>query len=274
MSSHLNNPAKSFGWFYTAPYYAAEFAPAIGGLTIFLWGFNGVFILSILIHAINILYTFFSIPEKLNSGLTMCPYGNSLNHFREVMKKFFEPDIFPVLIFSLAVVVLGGFYQSFFLIFLKSIGWQKTEILAYASLSSILFLPLSLWGIRILSGSNVVKTIFISGAVFAISSILVGLMASLAGFIGILVLMEINELGSFVSGSSRSGFVTKIFSSFPHKAAVLDTIFSPLGVALGSLLGGVIVGYAGYSGIFIFGGILILFLGFLIKRFSPLDMGA
>jgi MFS family permease len=43
MSLHLDRPARSFGWFYSAPYYAAEFAPVIGAGIIFLWGFSGVF---------------------------------------------------------------------------------------------------------------------------------------------------------------------------------------------------------------------------------------
>jgi MFS family permease len=265
MSSHLSRPARSFGWFYSAPYYAAEFAPLIGAVIIFFWGFHGVFVISILIHFINILFTFVSIPKNLSTQLATDSYANSLNHFFQVIKKSFNMNIFPILIFSLLVLILSGFYQSFFLIFLKSIGWGKTEILIYSSLFSILFMPLSLCGIKILSDSNIVKTILAGGAIFAISSFAVGLMAPLVGFVGILIIMEIGEFGSFLSSSSRSGFIAKAFSDFPHGAAVLDTVFSPLGIALGSLFGGLFVGFFGYSEIFTFGGALILLLFFLIK---------
>jgi MFS family permease len=266
MSSHLNRPARSFGWFYSAPYYAAEFAPAIGAGIIFLWGFSGVFIVSILIHTANVLYTYFSIPKNLNIQSSADSYADSLDHFLQAIKKSFNFNIFPILIFSLIILILGGFYQSFFLIFLKSIGWRQTEILAYSSLFSILFLPISWYGIKILSGSNVVKTVFMGGILFGISSVAIGLSASFVGFVGIIILMEIGEFGSFLSNSSRSGYISKAFASFPRGAAVLDTAFSPLGVALGSLLGGFTVEHVGYSRIFILGGILILLLALFIKR--------
>lgn len=260
MSSNLSKPARSFGWFYSAPYYAAEFAPVIGAGIIFLWGFIGVFIVSILIYLIDIIFTYFSIPKNFKIQLTEESGVSSFNHFYQVIRKSFDSNIFPILVFSLMVLIVGGFYQSYFLIFLKSIGWEKTQILLYSSLFSIIFMPISWYGIRILSGSNIVKTIFLGGVIFAIFSVVVGLTASIAGFVGILIIMEIGELGSFLSGSSRSGFISKNFSSFPHGAAVLDTIFSPLGVALGSLAGGLLINYIGYSGIFVSGGILILFL--------------
>ncbi|MBF8250337.1 MAG: hypothetical protein HW400_938, partial [Candidatus Levybacteria bacterium] len=132
MALHLNKLTRAFGWFHSASYYASGFAPVIGAAVIFLWGFNGVFILSILIYFINILFTFSSMPQKLNAQLTVDSYANSLSQFGQIIKKSFTPNIFPVLIFSLAILILGGFYQSFFLIFLKSIGWGRTEILAYS----------------------------------------------------------------------------------------------------------------------------------------------
>jgi MFS transporter, DHA1 family, multidrug resistance protein len=267
MSAHLNKPAKSFGIFYSAPYYAAEFAPAIGAGIIFLWGFSGVFIFSIAIHAANMFYTFFSIPKNLKFQSTEESYANSIYNFWQLIKKSLSFDISSILIFSLIILILGGFYQSFFLVFLRSIGWSQTEILAYSSIFSIIFLPVSLYGIRVLSSSGIVKTILLGGILFAISSVAVGMTASIVGFAGILILMVIGELGSFLSNSSRSGFVTKAFPSFPRGGAVLDTIFSPLGTALGALVGGLLIGYIGYSGIFILGGIMILLLALLVGRF-------
>jgi len=269
MALHLNKLTRAFGWFHSASYYASGFAPVIGAAVIFLWGFNGVFILSILIYFINILFTFSSMPQKLNAQLTVDSYANSLSQFGQIIKKSFTPNIFPVLIFSLAILILGGFYQSFFLIFLKSIGWGRTEILAYSSLLSLISLPISLYGIRMLFDSGIVEIIFIGGIMFAISSLTIGLAVPLAGFIGILILMEIGELGSFLSSSSRSGFISKSFSFFPHGAAVLDTIFSPLGIASGSFFGSLLIGHIGYPGIFILGGILIMFLAFFIKFPHP-----
>jgi hypothetical protein len=269
MSSRLNRAARSSGLFHSLSHYAAEFAPAIGAGVIFLFGFSGVFVLSISVHTVNILYTYFSLRKDLNIQPDVDSYANSLNHFGQIIRNSFNSSILPILIFSLAILSLGGFYQSFFLIFLKNIGWGREQIFLYLSLSSILFLPLSLLGVRIFSKTNLVKTIFAAGVIFSISSIAIGLTASFVGFLGILALMVTAELGSLLSNSSRSRFIAKTFASFPHGSAVLDTIFSPLSVALGSLLGSLLISHIGYSGIFISWGILILFLSLFIKIFTP-----
>lgn len=269
----LDKSAKSFGWFYSAPHYAAGLAPVIGAVMIFFFGFNGVFTLSIVIHFINILFTLFSMPKGQNVFAVSKSYVSPLSHFFQVIKNSFSFKIFPVLIFSLAILILGGFYQSFFLIFLKSIGWQKTQILTYSSLLSILFLPLSLYGIRILSGWNITRAILIGGTMFAATSIAIGFTASFLGSLGILILMLIGELGNLLSSSSRSGFISKTFSSYPHGAAVLDTVFSPLGTAIGALFGGLLVSYIDYAGVFIFGGIIIAILALSLKSFTLLTAG-
>jgi MFS family permease len=269
MSSRLNRAARLSGLFHSLSHNAAQLAPAIGAGIIFLFGFNGVFILSILIHTVNILYTYLSVRKELNIQPDVDSYANSLSHFGQIIKNSLNSNILPILIFSIAILTLGGFYQSFFLIFLKDIGWGRGQIFLYASLFSVLFLPLSSFGMRIFSKSNLAKTIFVAGVVFAASSVVIGLTASFVGFLGIIMLMITAQLGSFLSNSARSGFIAKTFSSLPHGSTVLDTILSPLGLALGSLLGSLLVGHIEYSGIFVSGGILILFLSLFIKIFTP-----
>ena len=260
ISSSLAKPARSFGWFYSASYYAAELAPVLGAIIIFFYGFKSVFALSILIYLINIVFTFFNLRKSESDSYLKTSFKESLSNFFSASKKLFQPQIFPIMLISFLVLFVGGFYSSFFLIFLKENGWSQNTILTYSSLNSLLFLPISFFGLHILSKNTSLKNIFIGSLLFGIFSLLIGWFGIFLGFIGTLILNEILELGSFVSSSARSGFVSRIFSSHPSEAGALDTIFSPLGVALGSLVGGLLIGYIGYSGIFVFGGILILLL--------------
>lgn len=272
MSSALIKPARSFGWFYSASYYAAELAPLLGAISIFLYGLKSVFILSIFIYLIDIMFTIFNLKKSEFSNYLKISFRESLSNFFSTSKKIFQPQFFPFILVSFLVLFVGGFYSSFFLIFIKENGWSQNTILTYSSLSSLLFLPISFYGLHILSKNTSLKNIFVGSLLFGIFSLLIGQFGIFLGFVGVLILNGMLDLGSFISSSARSGFISKIFSSHPSETGALDTIFSPLGVALGSLIGGLLIGYIGYSGIFIFGGIAVFLLAFWLK-FSPLDSG-
>lgn len=272
IAAMLMKPARSFGWFYSASYYAAELAPLLGAIAIFFYGFKSVFILSILIYLIDIVLTVSNLKKAEFFNYVETSFGQSLSNFFSAAKKIFQPQIFPATLTSFLVLFVGGFYSSFFLIFLKENGWSQNTILTYSSLSSLLLLPISFYGLYILSRNTSLKNIFIGSLLFGIFSLLIGQFGIFLGFVGILILNEVLDLGSFVSSSARSGFISRTFSSRPAEAGALDTIFSPLGVALGSLIGGLLIGYIGYSRIFISGGTLILLLAFWLK-FQSLDSG-
>lgn len=273
MAARLERPAGSFGWFYSAPYYASEFAPAIGALIIFLWGFSGVFIASIAIHIANIILTFFAFRGRLWKNEDRMSIRESFNSYIIFFKKLVDKSVFSILLIAFSVLVVGGFYHSFFVLFLKDIGWSQNIILIYLSVFSIVFLPLSILGIKLLSSSRVANIILKGSVLIGFSTVLFGLYAGTIGLLGIFILMELQEFGSFITNSARSGFLSKLFSSSPKEAGAIDTIFSSLGIALGSLTGGLLVGYLGYSMVFIIGGIIVLFLSLItaanIKNFIP-----
>lgn len=257
INAKLKKPSSSFGWFYSAPYYAQEAAPVIGALIIWRLGFSWVFIASFVVHIVNIIFTFLTFPKAKGKLYGASTLKESFNNFILVIKKLFARQFFSIVIISFIILVVGGFYQAFFVTFLKHIGWTQNTILFYTSIFSLLFLPLSLLAIRILSWEKI--ELFLLGSIlFGITSILFGVLGGAIGFIGILILMELGELGSFITNSGRSGFLSKIFSSYAKEIGSLDTIFSPLGIAIGSLIGGLLVGSIGYSAIFILGGFLVL----------------
>lgn len=264
MSFPSLKPARSFGWFYSASYYAAELAPLLGAIIIFFYGLKSVFVLSIMIYLLDIAFTFFNLKRADFPNYLKTSFRESLSDFFSASKKLFQPQVFSVTTISFFVLFVGGFYSSFFLIFLKDNGWSQNSILSYSSLNSLLFLPISFYGLHLLSKNTSLKNIFLGSLLFGIFSLLIGWFGIFLGFIGILLLNQILELGSFVSTSARSGFLSKIFSTNPSEGGAIDTIFSPLGTALGSLIGGLLIGSMGYSGIFIFGGVAVALSSFLL----------
>jgi predicted MFS family arabinose efflux permease len=54
----------------------------------------------------------------------------------------------------------------------------------------------------------------------------------------------------------------------PEEAGAVDTIFAPLGVALGALIAGLIIGSLGYQLLFLLGGIFLIAVVFLVKGLS------
>lgn len=257
-------PASSFGWFYAAAYYAESIAPAVGALFIWALGFTGVFVASIVVYFVNIVFVLLSSSKTVDNSDRSKTLQESFERFVFIAKQSVSRPLLPFAAISFSVLLVGGFYHAFFVLFLKSIGWSQNAILFYLSLLSIIFIAMSLYGIHLLSNKKESQNIFLGGILYGTSSIVLGLTAGAVGFIGNLTLMGIKELGGFITGAGRSGVLSKFYSSYSKEVGALDTMFSPLGVALGSLVGGLLVGYIGYSKIFIFGGILVVLLTFLL----------
>lgn len=265
IDAHNQKPAKSFGWFYSAPYYASEFAPLIGAVLIFRFGFTGVFIASFFVHILNIILSMLFFRQNKADMESSVKFGYFLKEFAKVSKLAFNRSISPFIIISLSVLFVSGFYQAFFVLFLKSIGWSQNTILIFTSLFSLFFVPLSLYGISILS--KIVKShhIFRGSFIFAVSSIIFAIFGPSTGFMGILILMEIMELGGFIANAGRSGILSKAFEKHSRETAALDTVFSPLGTAFGSLAGGLLIGVLGFPVLFISGGVVVLLVSLWAK---------
>ncbi|MBI4089172.1 MAG: MFS transporter [Candidatus Levybacteria bacterium] len=263
IGARFEKPARSFGWFYSAPYYASEFAPLIGAVLIWRFGFTGVFAASFIIHILNIVLSFFFFRTNSILFHSAINLNYSIKEFLNLSKLIFGKNTLPFIATSLAVLLVGGFYQAFFVIFLKSIGWSQNTILIFAATLSAIFVPISIYGISFVSkiGSNVFK----GSLIFAIGSILFGIFGSGIGFMGILILMEMMELGGFITNTIRSGILSKTFAKDSSETAAIDTIFSPLGTAMGAMLGGLLIGILGFPLLFGLGGIIVLLVSFWAK---------
>jgi MFS family permease len=260
MGYRLENPDRSFGWFYSAPFYADAAAPIVGAFFIWQLGFSGVFLFSLLIYLATFVFCLASLrgPAKplTDEGFSLT---DSKNNYQKIFGTLQGRQILPVLSVSLAVLLLAGFYRAFFVLFLKDqLVWSQETVLIFMSLLSVLFLPLSFYLIGRLEKINSQQNVFRGGLTTGFFSIILGLFAPFLNFIGILILDLAKSASSLVCNSGRSGLLSKSLRAEPEEAGAIDTVFSPLGVALGALIAGLLIECLGYQSLFIGGGIFVI----------------
>ena len=270
MGHPLENPDRAFGWFYSAPFYADAIAPAIGAFFVWQFGFVGVFAFSLVLQFFT---AFFCVLRLKKPASTLPDRGFDFQNFKENQRKTFSiiksKAILPFISISLAVFLLAGFYRTYFVLFLKDeLVWSQNLILIFISVFSILFLPLSLFAIRHLGKYLSEKNVFGGGLVSGLFSILFGLSLPFLNFLIILLINLGRSAGSLICGAGRSGLVNKNLKDMPEEAGAVDTIFAPLGVALGALIAGLIIGSLGYQLLFLLGGIFLIAVVFLVKGLS------
>ncbi|MFH1181096.1 MAG: MFS transporter [bacterium] len=267
MGSHLENHDQSFAWFYSANTYAAAVSPAIGAVLIWKFGFTGVFILSLIFQLFNAVFTFSRRGQisHLSSGIKIKEVGrNYLDAGRELKKR----NALPFVLISFLVLVLAGFNNTFFVLFLKNLGWSQNLILVFNSILSLAFLPISFWIIKQVARFKSEFNISSGGQLAGIFSVLLGGLAALLNFYSAFLIMLGQAVGDLISSSGRSGLLSLRLKKNPEESAAIDTIFSPLATAFGSLAGGLIIGFLGFPLVFVAGGVLLFGAGTIGRRFA------
>ncbi len=260
IASPVENYDRAFGWFYSAPFYADALAPCIGAFLIWKFNFIGVFIFSLVLQVLTAGFCYFQLrkPEikPLDKFFNLDKFKqNYLKVFQKLKRK---EILFPIVISS-SILLLAGFYRAFFVLFLKeSLNWSQNLILILVSASSILFLPLSFFLIKRLEVFRSEKNISQGGLITGSFSILFGILMPALSFFSILIIKAGQFAGSLVANAGRSGLVSQKLRENPEEAGALDTVFSPLGVALGALISGLLIGFLGYQLLFILGGALVV----------------
>ena len=259
MAAKLENHNRAFAWFYSSPLYANVVAPVIGALIIWKFGFFGVFALSLIIQFFNGIFCFSQIkkqkPIALDKKFQFKEYAQNYEKVFKILKQ--KAILFPV-VAGFSVLILAGFYRAFFVLFLKDIGWSQNLILFFVSSLSLIFLPISLLIIKRVGDRASEKSIFHGALLTSGFSIALGIFGSCANFFVIFLIKLGQGMSGLMCGSGRSGLLSQKLKKYPEEASVLDTIFSPLGVALGSLVSGLIIGFLGFNNLFIFAGLFVL----------------
>ena len=303
MKSKTKNYNQTFGWFYSAPYYASAIAPAVGGVILWKFGFAGVFLLSVVIQFANAIYAY----SKLNGyhlKIPLTPFhkkGNrshwlhspdravktkaqngstglkSLWSQRFNLRKKYrvvlnvlksDKTILVVLSALFATLILGGIYRAFFVLFLKDLSYSQNDIIRFISIVSIIYLPLSLLVIKTMGRLKTVR--IISGGIIieGIITAILGAFASIMNLLVIFLIMLVDSLSSLAIGSGKSSWLAMKLKNRREEAATLDTVLTTLGPALGGLLGGIVIAWIGYQNTFLLGGIIVLFFGVVLFYFA------
>jgi len=265
MGSKLENPDWAFAWFYSAPSYTDAIAPAVGAFFIWKFDFFGVFILSVIIQIFTATFCFSQL-RKRNVQLTdSVKIKESGQNYLKVLKTVKGKNILPFVLTSFLVLILAGFNNAFFVLFLRNLGWSQNQILIFNSILSLVFLPISIWVIRQVAKLKSEMNISRGSQITGIFSVILGGFVSILNFYSLFLIMIGKYIGGLMTGSGRSGLLTTKLREYPEESAAIDTIFSPLATALGALIGGFLISILGYSLIFIFGGIFIFLVGTLGK---------
>ena len=165
------------------------------------------------------------------------------------------------LFLAFAAILLTGLYRAFFVLFLKNqLGWSQDQILVFVTLVSAVLVPLS-WKLIKIIGEQKSRTNIIQGSfIKAMVTIALGLGVRFLSFTSLFILEIIKGISGLMVASGKSGFLTRRFRRFPEEIGAIDTIFTPLGVAFGSLMAGFLLKFFGFSIIFQCSGFLLLLL--------------
>lgn len=265
MESKRMQNERSFGWFYSMPHYANIIAPVVGGIVIWKFGFIGVFSLSVIVHIVNAIYAYFS----LGADMKLMKIGTekrrknefSKENFWKVIKILSRGGTMKVLMLSfIFALMLSGIYRAFLAIFLKDLSFSEEKTIQILSLSSAIYLPLSLFAVKVMEKMKdlgiVRKGILIEGIV----SMFIGFFAPALNFFMMLAAVISDNFGVLLSDTGKSSFLSEKLKEYKEEASMIDTIISTLFPALGSLLGGFMISHVGYRSVFVLMGIAIFAL--------------
>ncbi len=266
MKAKTESKSRSFGWFYSMPHYASVIAPLIGGAIILKFGFTGVFILSVVIQFANAFYAYARLNgnKKISDNNKEYRKESSKNNYRKIYHYIKKDGVLMfVLVSVFSVLILGGIYRAFFVLFLENLSFSQNDIVGFIAIASIVYLPLSVVVIKIIG--RLKNKRIISGGVVAegFVTIALGAFANVMSLFGFFVVMTIDSLGTLAVGSGKSALLSKKFKEFQEEASVIDTILATLGPALGALIGGIAISYIGFQNPFLFAGIIVFILGII-----------
>ncbi|MEK7503800.1 MAG: MFS transporter [Patescibacteria group bacterium] len=266
MGLKLENPDRAFAWFYSAPSYADALAPAIGALLIWKFDFVGVFIFSLILQFFNAVFCFVKLKNQTSCLTENIKIREVSRNYVKVFGLLKTKVIFLPVFVSFLVLILAGFNNTFFVLFLKNLGWSQNQILIFNSLLAFIFLPISIWAIKQIARFKSEANIFRGAQITGIFSILLGSFANVFNFYSVFIVMLGKYLGGLIASAGRSGMMSIRLREYPEESAAVDTIFAPLATATGAIVGGLLIGSLGYPAIFVIGGIFLFGAGGFAKR--------
>jgi len=267
MKSKTDNQSRSFGWFYSMPHYATAIAPVVGGAIIWKFGFNGVFLLSVIIQFSTAIYVYFKLGRKINGVHPLGFHKTGLNKrdFNKTLKgkfRFKTDKAFSIILLSIfSALILGGIYRAFFVLFLRDLSFSQEEIIRFISITAIAYLPLSIIIIKIIEKFKDIK--ITGGGIITegLATIIIGIFAPIINLLGIFFVIIIDSFGALSVGSGKSSILARKFKTHKEEASTIDTIMTTLGPALGAFIGGIAISLIGFQSTFLIAGAVVFLIG-------------
>ncbi len=254
------NVERGFSWFYNAPFWADVAAPVLGGFIIWKMGFAPVFALSVAITlaaaATAAARLWKPCAARNGRAISLAVWAQK---WRNLLARAANRKMAPNLAVSFAGLWANGIFAAFFVLFLKNaLSWSQEAVIAYTAYSSAFFSIAYIFFIRPRQKGAGEKNIAAGAVTAGFFSMLLAAPVSFLNFAAIFILDFFKNAGGFVCNAGRSALVARNMEKDPEESGAFDTIFSPLGIALGSLSAGLLIGPLGYQGLFFLGGASVL----------------
>jgi MFS family permease len=275
---------RGFSWFYNAPIWADMVAPAIGAYLLWRTNFPVIFSISFGILMLAVIYNLRLWNAASDRGAQNFTLRECFNNWKMLFSKLVDRKTALPIFLSFAMLWQAGLYAAFFVIFLKNkLAWDKNEILIFVPLAAVVFSLFYVVAIKPRQKDKNESSIIGGSSIMSLASLFFALPLVFLNFWSMFIIDFVQNVGAFVCASGRSALVTRRLGSaafadgrppvnLSYEAGALDTMFSPLGTALGSLTAGLLVGPLGYQGLFFFGGAAVLVIAIAVfilnKRLS------
>lgn len=254
-----------FSWFYNASYWSSALAPAAGALIVWKFGFETAFMVSAVICVWAALVSAGMITHswRLEHG------HSSWAHFRDGWEKAFKMA-FPkraaaYIALSFIVLLAANTLHPFFVLFLRDdVGLTQTQILHFTAIMAAVFSIFYFFVLRKRQNGRCKDGILRGGMIAGFSTVMFGVFLPFLSYIGAFFLELARGVGGFFATTGRSALLAKELKNRPAEGAALDTVFSPLGIAVAALFGGWMIEDLGYRWLLFTAGTLVLAASFAV----------
>jgi Arabinose efflux permease len=261
LMAHSNGDAeRGFSWFYNAPYWAGALAPLAGAFIIWKFGFGAAFQISaaICVYAALLAAGMSEHPWRLNRGDS--PLRRFARDWRASLKLAFSKTAGAFVMVSFAVALVESLLHPFFILFLKDdIGWANQQVIWFTAISAAVFSVFYFFVLRRWQTGNPRQNIKRGGIITGIATMAFGFFMPVLSYLSVFAIEFARTIGGFLCGTGRSVLLAKELDGRPAEGGALDTIFSPLAIALGSFLGGYAIIWLGYQWLFLLSGAVVIF---------------
>lgn len=250
---------QDFSWFYNASYWAAAAAPAAGAIIVWRCGFEAAFMVSAAICVYAGVLSAGMITHSWETNRRQAALAGFAKSFAKTAKMSFSKKISGYVALAFAVLLAESALHPFFPLFLKTgVGLEQTEAIWFVALVSAAFSVFYFFVLRRGQTGNPGAAVCRGGLIAGVSTLMFGVFLPFLSAVAAFFLEFVRNAGGFLSNTGRSALLAEELKSRPSEAAALDTVFSPLAIALAAVFGGYVVESFGYQCLLLITGTMIM----------------